>query len=402
MGIADGLKYLHSEDVVHGDLHPANVLIDRSGYPRLTDFGLATVVGDAELQLNTTTANRSLDPRWRAPEVIGIHSDGGDPVRPNFQSDVYSFGGVILFIVSGDIPWKEKKTQHQIIAELLKRATPARPNHVLDDHWNLIQKCWSWDPADRPKATKITITTRRHDSQKNIVVFGETGVGRSSLINLMAGEEVANISPDIQRCTMHWQEYTISFGGDSYKVFDTVGLEEPGLGVRGYLETVENAYRLVKALDREGGIDLLLFCIRAGRLTATLQSNYRLFHEFLCEKKVPIVLVITGLERERTMEDWWDRNKKAFEKFRIQVAGHACITAASGLDGMQRVLYEESRITIRNLVEQFTADGQKQHGQERTAWNLHVKKKNIASHLMKRCGISKEVAQQLVGMMKQE
>ncbi|KAG1724273.1 P-loop containing nucleoside triphosphate hydrolase protein [Suillus lakei] len=249
-----------------------------------------------------------------------------------------------------------------------------------------------------------------------VVVFGETGVGKSSLINLMAGEEVANISPDIQRCTMHWQEYTISFGGDSYKVFDTVGLEEPGLGIKGYLETVENAYRLVKALDREGGIDLLLFCVRAGRLTATLQSNYRLFHEFLCEKKVPIVLVITGLEREKRMEDWWNRNKRDFEKFRIQVAGHACITAASGLDGRQKDLYEESRIIVRNLVQQFTADGQRQAWigadnrfksfilklKELLIRNLHLKKKNIASHLMKRCGISKEVAQQLVGMMKQE
>ncbi|KAG1777033.1 kinase-like domain-containing protein, partial [Suillus placidus] len=134
---------VHSENVVHGDLHPANVLIDGSGRPRLTDFGLATVAGDAESQLNTTTANRSFSPQWRAPEVIGIHSDAEDPVQPNFKSDVYSFGGVMFFIISGVTPWKEKKNPHQIIAELLKRATPARPNNISDDHWNLIQKCWS-------------------------------------------------------------------------------------------------------------------------------------------------------------------------------------------------------------------------------------------------------------------
>ncbi|KAG1724256.1 kinase-like domain-containing protein [Suillus lakei] len=91
MGVADGLEYLHSENVVHGDLHPANVLVDDSGRPRLTDFGLATVAGDPESQLNTTTAERTFNPQWRAPEVIGIHSDDVDPVRPNFKSDVYSF-----------------------------------------------------------------------------------------------------------------------------------------------------------------------------------------------------------------------------------------------------------------------------------------------------------------------
>ncbi|KAG1724240.1 kinase-like domain-containing protein, partial [Suillus lakei] len=138
-----------------------NVLIDGSGDPRLTDFGLATVTGDAELQLSMTSAARSLDPRWRAPEIIGIHSDDEDPVRPNFKSDVYSFGGVMFFIVSGVTPWKEKRNPHQIIAELLKRATPARPNNIPDDDWNLIQQCWSWDPVGRPEATEITAILRK-------------------------------------------------------------------------------------------------------------------------------------------------------------------------------------------------------------------------------------------------
>jgi serine/threonine protein kinase len=72
-----------------------NVLVDDSGHPRLTDFGFATVVGDAELQLSTTTATRSLDPRWRAPEVVGIERA---PERPTFESDIYSFGGIIFFV----------------------------------------------------------------------------------------------------------------------------------------------------------------------------------------------------------------------------------------------------------------------------------------------------------------
>ncbi|KAJ8584515.1 kinase-like protein [Rhizopogon salebrosus TDB-379] len=150
MGVADGLNYLHSENVVHGDLHPGNVLIDGSGNPCLTDFGLATVVGDAELQLTTTIANRN--PRWHAPEVIGIDREPG---RSTFKSDIYSFGSVMFFIASGDVPWPEKRHSAQIIIELSRRVKHVRPGNILDDHWNLVQKCWSWDPENRLKCAEV-------------------------------------------------------------------------------------------------------------------------------------------------------------------------------------------------------------------------------------------------------
>ncbi|KAG1840222.1 P-loop containing nucleoside triphosphate hydrolase protein [Suillus tomentosus] len=256
----------------------------------------------------------------------------------------------------------------------------------------------------------------RRTKRQSIVLFGDTGAGKSSLINLMAGKKVARTSPDMQRCTMHWQEYDISFGDTSYKVYDTIGLEAPQLGIKEYLEFVENAYQLVKQLDKQGGIDLLLFCVRAGRVTATLQNNYRLFHEFLCEKKIPIVLAITNLERENRMEDWWERNKGTFDKYQIKVAGHACITTADRLDGRHKDLYEESRVTIRDLIDKFTANEQKQTWsggdnlfvsltrklKELLKGSSHVRRKDLVPHLTKGCGISREVAKQLANMIKHD
>ena len=154
---------------------------------------------------------------------------------------------------------------------------------------------------------------------------------------------------------MHWEEHRITFNGHGYNVFDTVGLEEPQLEGKGYLDLIVNAYNLIAKLHSEGGIDLLLFCMRAGRVTAANQANYRLFYEWLCEKKVPIILVLTGLENEPNMERWWTSNGDIFDQCGIHVIDHACITAADALPGERHQwLYEESRHLVRDLVVQHT------------------------------------------------
>jgi hypothetical protein len=250
------------------------------------------------------------------------------------------------------------------------------------------------------------------NEHKNIVLFGEVGADKSSLVNLMAGKEVSVASPDLQRCAMHWKDYIINFGDKTYKVFDTIGLEEPQLGMREYLESVDSAYRLIKELDRQGGIDLLLFCIRPCRINATLYSNYKLFHDYLCEGNVPIVLVITHLERD--MQGWWERVQRKFECYGIRVAGHACIFDVDGLDGPYETCDDE--VMIRHLVEKFTANEQKpawiggdtlfvtlmRKLRELPTGNLRVKGVSIVSRLMKRCDTPRRVARKLAYMIKQD
>ncbi|KAN0090955.1 P-loop containing nucleoside triphosphate hydrolase protein [Tylopilus felleus] len=243
-------------------------------------------------------------------------------------------------------------------------------------------------------------------SSLNIILFGETGVGKSSVINLIAGRSIAETSPDVQGCTMSFKPYSFNVGNRTFHIWDTVGLEEPEFGNNGYLPAIEQACDLIHQLSNRGGVDLLLFCIRGNRVTATTQSNYRLFYEVLCRESVPIALVITHLEREPDMEGWWMRNMESLEKYGIKAAGHACVT---GLPTHSK--YRESKLNIHQLLEGHTSDGRFNMPPE--GWLIEFlrmfglfaplkkdsKRKDILKVLTKRCKLHPDIADELASKL---
>ncbi|KAJ8593174.1 kinase-like protein, partial [Rhizopogon salebrosus TDB-379] len=100
--IATGLQYLHANNIIHGDLTGPNVLIHGDGTACLADFGLSLMYSEVISTSWTSTLHGNF--RWLAPELLG---DPGDdlPVRPTKYSDTYSFGGIMLQVLTSKSPY---------------------------------------------------------------------------------------------------------------------------------------------------------------------------------------------------------------------------------------------------------------------------------------------------------
>lgn len=247
---------------------------------------------------------------------------------------------------------------------------------------------------------------------QNFIVFGEMGVGKSSLINLIAGEQVAKSSSGIQPCNLESTEYSIRLSDPQLNVnlFDTVGLDSPTMDSASYLNALVKAHELILSLKNQGGVHGLLFCIKGGRVSRTMQQNYRLFYEFLCQKKVPLALVVTNLETEVNMDDWWTRNKAHVEKSGVVPATHVCITAIKGHQNAHENKYFESRRKVHNMLgvlgraEPYSMDTSSWFARMcrllpellLTAKTLGRSRQKMIQMLTKRCKLRKEDAVQLL------
>ena len=92
--LCSALDYAHQNNVVHRDLKPANIFILRSGWVKLTDFGIAKMMSLAMTQAGQVLGS----PYYMSPEQIkGLQIDG--------RSDIFSLGVILYELVTGEKPF---------------------------------------------------------------------------------------------------------------------------------------------------------------------------------------------------------------------------------------------------------------------------------------------------------
>ena len=142
--VADALDYAHSEGVVHRDVKPSNILLDRRGVPILSDFGLARIAETAESERLTQTGAMVGTPTYMAPEQCAGH-EAGPP------ADIYALGVIAFEMITGRVPFNAPTPLGVIAAHQMtpppspRKLNPSLPESVVQP----ILTCLAKDPRQR-------------------------------------------------------------------------------------------------------------------------------------------------------------------------------------------------------------------------------------------------------------
>ena len=164
MKIATAVQYAHARNIVHRDLKPANILINDSGQPKVTDFGLAkNVEGSGGL---TATGEIMGTPSYMPPEQAR-----GDMQAVGPLADVYALGAILYFLVVGRPPFEGANlmdTLKQVLEQ--EPIAPRRHNERVDrDLETICLKCLRKEPESRyTSAAELAEELRRYLSGEPI------------------------------------------------------------------------------------------------------------------------------------------------------------------------------------------------------------------------------------------
>uniref|UniRef100_A0A7S1YFW9 Guanylate cyclase n=2 Tax=Grammatophora oceanica TaxID=210454 RepID=A0A7S1YFW9_9STRA len=145
--IAHGLHFLHSSDLLHGDLKCKNILLDSNYRAKLSDFGLSC-------------SSKSLDgtprgtPYWMGPEILGSEASANTTA-----SDIYAFGIILYELYARKNPYEGEDYDEviRLVCDPSVSKRPPVPALCPPNVKELSKLCLLHNPQDRPAAKEVDL-----------------------------------------------------------------------------------------------------------------------------------------------------------------------------------------------------------------------------------------------------
>lgn len=193
----------------------------------------------------------------------------------------------------------------------------------------------------------------------NVVIIGESGAGKSAVINQIYDTPVVRSSNQATGCTIESAKVSgviPDYPNLRLNLYDTAGLSESDEGSMPTAKAFVQLIKLCYAIPN--GINLLIFCHPKGRLsTDQFKKNYRVFKEDLCENKIPSLLVITHCDDDSPLNTWWVENQHMIrDRLKFDFVDGICVsTLKKKRSDPDNVLeaYKLSRSTLIEAVEEY-------------------------------------------------
>ncbi|KAE8748967.1 hypothetical protein FOCC_FOCC004373 [Frankliniella occidentalis] len=149
VAVVNALHYLYSKlRVIHRDVKPSNILINRRGEVKMCDFGISGYLVDSVAK----TIDAGCKP-YMAPERI---DPSGNPSHYDIRSDVWSLGISLLELATGKFPYATWGTPFEQLKQVVKDDPPRLPSGKFTCEFeDFIEKCLQKDYTARPNYNQL-------------------------------------------------------------------------------------------------------------------------------------------------------------------------------------------------------------------------------------------------------
>jgi serine/threonine protein kinase len=149
----------------------ANIVIDREGHARLTEYGLAPVNSEPKFATAGTPGAHGTS-RWLAPECIGGPRKGaGTFVIESKPADVFAFAMVAVEVFTDKIPFEGHNNEAAML-QISQGNRPKIPGNAQEvgltgEMWKLLEICWRQSPKERPAMEEVVMRWEKFVQRNN-------------------------------------------------------------------------------------------------------------------------------------------------------------------------------------------------------------------------------------------